>query len=184
MGSSFIPEDLANYFTAPVQILLLLVLVFIVRKFMNRQKEEKKEDFKVEEELPPMPKRDFTLAEMAKYNGKDNERILLGINGKVYDVTRGKRFYGPGGPYGLFAGRDASRCFATFSTDPKIVKDEYDDLSDLNSMQMESLSEWELQISEKYTLVGKLLKPDEAHSSYHAEESEDEVKTETEKKAE
>lgn len=149
---------------------------------MKRQQNDMIEEEQAEEELPPMPKRDFTLAEMAKYNGKDDERILLGINGNVYDVTKGKRFYGPGGPYGLFAGRDASRCFATFSTDPKIVKDEYDDLSDLNSMQMESLSEWELQISEKYDHVGKLLRPDEAHSNYHAEESEDEVKSETEKK--
>lgn len=177
-----VTEEISNYITAPVQIVLLVVLVFVIRKFMKRQQNDMIEEEQAEEELPPMPKRDFTLAEMAKYNGKDDERILLGINGNVYDVTKGKRFYGPGGPYGLFAGRDASRCFATFSTDPKIVKDEYDDLSDLNSMQMESLSEWELQISEKYDHVGKLLRPDEAHSNYHAEESEDEVKSETEKK--
>jgi len=151
---------------------------------MKSQNDDIPEEVEVEEDLPPLPKRDFTLAEMAKYNGKDDKRILLGINGNVYDVTKGKRFYGPTGPYGLFAGRDASRCFATFSTDPTIVKDEYDDLSDLNSMQMESLSEWELQISEKYDHVGKLLKPDEAPNNYHMEESEDEVKSESDKKVE
>jgi membrane-associated progesterone receptor component len=26
----------------------------------------------------------------------------------VFDVTRGKNFYGPDGPYGCFAGRDAT----------------------------------------------------------------------------
>ena len=113
-----------------------------------------------------MKKRDFTLAELAIYNGKDDPRILLGINGKVYDVTRGKGFYGPGGPYGVFAGRDASRCFATFSTDASVIKDEDDDLSDLNYMQMESLLEWETQISEKYVLVGKLLKSGERHTNF------------------
>lgn len=179
-----ITEELSKYLTAPVQIFLLVIVVFIVRKFMRSQDDTVPKEDEEEEELPPMLKRDFTLAEMVKYNGKDEKRILLGINGNVYDVSRGRRFYGPGGPYGLFAGRDASRCFATFSTDPSIVKDEYDDLSDLNSMQMESLSEWELQISEKYDHVGKLLKPDETPNNYHMEESEDEVKSVTEKKVE
>jgi len=182
---SSITEELSNYFTAPVQIFVLVVLVFLIRKYMKSSNKNSTEEVEEEEELPPMPKRDFTLAEISKYNGKDEKRILFGVNGKVYDVTKGKGFYGPGGPYGLFAGRDASRCLATFSIDPSTIKDGYDDLSDLNSMQMESLSEWELQFSEKYDLVGKLLKPDEVPNNYHMEESEDEVvKSETEKKIE
>ena len=63
------------------------------------------------------------------------------------------------GPYSGFAGRDASRGLATFSVDP--VSDEYDDLSDLKPGEMEQIQEWELQFSEKYDLVGKLLKPGE-----------------------
>jgi len=179
-------SEISTYLTTPhVQIFILIVLVsVIIRSFFKRQDAVITEEVKLEDELPPMEKRDFTLAEMKKYNGKDDPRILLGINGNVYDVTKGKSFYGPGGPYGIFAGRDASRCFATFSTDPKIIKDEDDDLSDLLFMQMESLLEWEVQISEKYMHVGKLLKAGESHSNYKAEESEDEVKTETEKKVE
>ena len=65
----------------------------------------------------------------------------------------------PGGPYSGFAGRDASRGLATFSVDP--VSDDYDDLSDLKPSEMEQVQEWELQFSEKYDLVGKLLKPGE-----------------------
>ena len=64
-----------------------------------------------------------------------------------------------GGPYSGFAGRDASRGLATFSVDP--VSDDYDDLSDLKPSEMEQVQEWELQFSEKYDLVGKLLKPGE-----------------------
>lgn len=48
-----------------------------------------------------------------------------------------------GGPYAAFAGRDASRGLATFSVECK--GDGYDDLSDLNAMEMESVREWEAQ---------------------------------------
>lgn len=45
----------------------------------------------------------------------------------------------------MFAGRDASRGLATFSLSEEAIKDEFDDLSDLNTMQMESVREWEMQ---------------------------------------
>jgi len=51
------------------------------------------------------------------------------------------------GPYGVFAGRDASRGLATFSLSEEAIKDEYDDLSDLNSMMMDSVREWEMQFT-------------------------------------
>ena len=54
-----------------------------------------------------------------------------------------------GSPYGVFAGRDASRGLATFSLTEDVLKDEYDDLSDLTSMQMESVREWEMQFTGK-----------------------------------
>ncbi|XP_011791016.1 PREDICTED: membrane-associated progesterone receptor component 2 [Colobus angolensis palliatus] len=120
--------------------------------------------------LPRMKKRDFSLEQLRQYDGSRNPRILLAVNGKVFDVTKGSKFYGPAGPYGIFAGRDASRGLATFCLDKDALRDEYDDLSDLNAVQMESVREWEMQFKEKYDYVGRLLKPGEEPSEYTDEE--------------
>uniref|UniRef100_A0A182P6U5 Cytochrome b5 heme-binding domain-containing protein n=1 Tax=Anopheles epiroticus TaxID=199890 RepID=A0A182P6U5_9DIPT len=126
--------------------------------------------------LPPPPpelprlRRDFTLAELKHYDGTQPDgRVLTAVNGNVYDVTKGKAFYGPGGTYAAFGGRDASRGLATFQITSS-VSDEYDDLSDLNSHEMESMREWEMQFKEKYYLVGRLLKPGEKPTNYSDED--------------
>ncbi|XP_005429203.2 membrane-associated progesterone receptor component 2 [Geospiza fortis] len=120
--------------------------------------------------LPRMKRRDFSLEQLREFDGARNPRILLAVNGKVFDVTKGSKFYGPEGPYGIFAGRDASRGLATFCLDKDALRDEYDDLSDLNAVQMESVREWEMQFKEKYDYVGRLLKPGEEPSEYTDEE--------------
>jgi len=64
-------------------------------------------------ESRPLPSADtnriITLEELKKYNG-DNQNlpIYIGMNGYVYDVTAGKKFYQPGGSYHDLAGRDSS----------------------------------------------------------------------------
>ena len=88
--------------------------------------------------MPRMKKRDMTLKDLRKYDGTGPEgRVLVAVLGKIYDVTKGKRFYGPGGPYAGFAGRDASRGLATFNVDA--INDEYDDLSDLKNSELEQV---------------------------------------------
>ena len=37
----------------------------------------------------------YTPKTLAPFSGKDGERILLAINGTVFDVTAGRNFYGP-----------------------------------------------------------------------------------------
>ena len=106
----------------------------------------------------PLEKHDMTLEELKKYDGKGSDgRVCIAILGKVYDCTRGRKFYGPNGPYSTFAGRDATRALATF--DVNAVKEEYDDHLDLTASQRSSVEEWQIQLSERYEFVGQLIRP-------------------------
>ncbi|XP_054267754.1 membrane-associated progesterone receptor component 1-like [Macrosteles quadrilineatus] len=157
--------------SSPLNIGLVFVIAFLVYKIFKVRQGNDDNVTPAEKPLPKMKKRDFTIEELRKYDGTGEDgRVLVAVNGKVFDATRGKRFYGPGGPYAAFGGRDASRGLATFSVTGG--SDTYDDLSDLSPMEMDSVREWEMQFTEKYDYVGRLLKPGEAPNSYSDEEDE------------
>ncbi|KAK7613572.1 hypothetical protein BKA81DRAFT_97437 [Phyllosticta paracitricarpa] len=62
----------------------------------------------------------LTDEQLKAYDGSDASKpIYLALNGTIYDVSAGRHFYGPGGGYSFFAGRDAVRAFVTgcFDTD-------------------------------------------------------------------
>ena len=85
----------------------------------------------------------FTPKSLAKYNGRDSPKIFIAVKNRVFDVTQGGAFYGPGGPYENFAGRDASRGLAKNSFDPEVLTDidkPIDDLKDLSKLEIESLT--------------------------------------------
>lgn len=95
--------------------------------------------------------------------------VYLAVRGKVFDVTPGRNFYGPGGPYENFAGRDASRGLASGSFDEdmltKNLHGPLDDLKDLDQSQLEALQDWEDRFVEKYLVVGKLVPVGSPHPS-------------------
>lgn len=52
--------------------------------------------------------------QLRAHDGSDaSEPIYLAINGTIYDVSASPTFYGPGGSYYHFAGRDATRAWVT-----------------------------------------------------------------------
>lgn len=76
-------------------------------------------------------------------------------------MSRGRNFYGPGGPYSNFAGRDASRGLACGSFDEDMLTKDLDGpldkLGDLGRDEMEALQGWEERFNEKYDIVGRLV---------------------------
>lgn len=62
-------------------------------------------------------------------------------------------FYGPGGPYALFAGKDASRALAKMSFEDKDLNG---DLSGLGVFELEALQDWEYKFMSKYVKVGTI----------------------------
>lgn len=108
--------------------------------------------------VPPFPDPvqvgEITLEQLRAYDGKDPAKsILIAIRGQVYDVSRGRLFYGPQGPYSLFAGRDASRALALMSFD---LNDLTGDLEGLSPDELEVLQDWEEKFKERYPVVGHL----------------------------
>lgn len=164
----FLASVINEIIYSPLNLVLVTIITILVYKIF-RSRQQPAAAPPPEPELPRLRK-DFTVAELKAFDGTQPDgRVLVAVNGTVYDVTKGKRFYGPGGPYAAFGGRDASRGLATFSVTSN-DKDEYDDLSDLSPMEMESVREWEMQFKEKYVLVGRLLKPGEQPTSYSDED--------------
>lgn len=165
---SFLASVINEIIYSPLNLVLVAIITVLVYKIF-RSRQQPAAAPPPEPELPRLRK-DFTVAELRAFDGNQPDgRVLVAVNGTVYDVTKGKRFYGPGGPYAAFGGRDASRGLATFSVTSN-DQAEWDDLSDLSPMEMESVREWEMQFKEKYVLVGRLLKPGEQPTSYSDED--------------
>lgn len=95
--------------------------------------------------------------------------MYLAVRGQVFDVSSGRNFYGPGGPYENFAGRDASRGLACGSFDEDMLTKDLDGpldtLSDLGAEEMDAMRGWEERFSEKYLIVGRLVAVGEEQKS-------------------
>ncbi|KAI0175863.1 cytochrome b5 [Hypoxylon sp. FL1284] len=117
-------------------------------------------------EPPAVVFKTFTPRTLLPYNGLDGMPVYLAVRGRVFDVTSGRNFYGPGGPYQNFAGRDASRGLACHSFDESMLTKDLDGpldkLDGLDADAMESLQGWEERFLDKYMVVGKLVAKDDA----------------------
>ena len=65
-------------------------------------------------------------AQLAEYTGDEafhhNGQIFIAVRSKVYDVTLGASYYGPGAAYHALAGKDATRILATMDMQEKVIK--------------------------------------------------------------
>ena len=97
---------------------------------------------------------EITPDELAKHDGRDPFRpIYLSIKGTVYDVTPGRSFYGPGGGYAAFAGKECARALAKMSMS---AADICGDLGECSEKELGVLADWEAKLSAKYKAVGKV----------------------------
>ncbi|KGN63002.1 probable steroid-binding protein 3 [Cucumis sativus] len=98
---------------------------------------------------------ELTPLQLSVYNGTDPTKpIYVALKGQIYNVTSGRSFYGSGGPYAMFAGKDASRALA------KMTKNEEDitsSLEGLSEKEIGVLNDWENKFQAKYPIVGRVV---------------------------
>uniref|UniRef100_A0A0A9YZJ6 Neuferricin n=1 Tax=Lygus hesperus TaxID=30085 RepID=A0A0A9YZJ6_LYGHE len=96
----------------------------------------------------------FTKEDLATYDGTQKRDLYLSVLGKVYDVSKGRQYYGPGESYHGFVGKDASKAFVTgdFSTGGLS-----DDVDSLHTSELEGLIHWVELYEKNYPYKGKLI---------------------------
>ncbi|VDK72920.1 unnamed protein product [Onchocerca ochengi] len=148
-----------------VFVVYVVYLVFLKKPTRDLRPDDEEEE--VQKALPPMKKRDFTVEQLLPFDGVRNERILIALCGKVFDVTKGSLFYGPEGAYNTLAGHDATRALAKM--DLTLVKDIPDDIIDISDVDLNTAKEWMESFICKYPVVGKLLAEGEESTDYSDE---------------
>ncbi|RKP05090.1 cytochrome b5-like heme/steroid binding domain-containing protein, partial [Thamnocephalis sphaerospora] len=142
----------------PINWVLVGLLAYMTRAYLHRATPQ-----------VPLPRTQrprvfetFTPQTLVRHDGHHDVAlpIYLAVKGKVYDVTPGRSFYGPEGPYGNFAGHDASRGLAkgSFEADMIMPLDQpIDTLADLTDEERQALDDWEGHFANKYDCVGELV---------------------------
>jgi membrane-associated progesterone receptor component len=96
----------------------------------------------------------WTEQELKPYDGNldPDGPILFAAAGKVYNVWKGRHFYGPGCEYAMFAGRDATRLLAKFRTE----EEDAQSLAKPLTMAERATLEGYIWTFNKYEVVGTL----------------------------
>ena len=91
----FLASVINEIIYSPLNLVLVAIITILVYKIF-RSRQQPAAAPPPEPELPRLRK-DFTVAELRAFDGNQPDgRVLVAVNGSVYDVTKGKRFYGPG----------------------------------------------------------------------------------------
>lgn len=136
-----------------IVIFLLGVVLWLVYKIFVPEKVTPVAD--LTPKAKPPPPRDFTRAELDPFDGTNGKPIYLGCKDKVFDMSSKPSFYGPGGAYSAFAGRDASRALAKQSVDPNEANNP--SLDGLTDSELSQLEEWYQFFCTRYPVVGYIV---------------------------
>jgi predicted heme/steroid binding protein len=99
--------------------------------------------------------RDVSRVELGAATGEEEgARLWVSCCGRVYDVSQGRSFYGPGGAYHIFAGHDASLNLARMSLKDGDLDSDY---SSLSASEQDTLNEWCDKFDSRYPVVGRLV---------------------------
>ena len=96
----------------------------------------------------------FSKEDLTSFTGEGDSPIYLAIVGHVFDVTKGKQYYGvDAGGYSGFAGKDGSRAFVSGNFTKEGLVEEIADMTDQNIFDIwDWLSFYNKE--EKYVFVG------------------------------
>lgn len=95
-SSSFLSGILNEILGSYLNIGLIGLIAFLLYKIVRSSSDVSTPSAPPEPQLPKIRK-DFTVQELKEFDGNQPDgRVLVAVNGSVYDVTKGKRFYGPG----------------------------------------------------------------------------------------
>jgi len=110
------------------------------------------------------PKDYWVEEELKQYDGNQDPDgpILMAADGKVFNVYKGRHFYGPGCEYHLFAGRDATRLLAKGKLEEETDEEK---AKKLNMGERATLKGWLWTFEGKYAVVGELKGFDENSTS-------------------
>lgn len=147
-------------------LIILLLVVSGCFWFDSTKPTQSTEPASIEEEEKDPP-RNFTSQQLLHFNGtkdtnEEEKPIYLSVHGRVFNVTKGRDFYGPGSPYENFAGHECGVAFAKFSFDTEFLDDVKGCDEKLNWFEKEELYNWIEKFSyyRNYPELGRLV-PDE-----------------------
>jgi predicted heme/steroid binding protein len=98
----------------------------------------------------------YTADELYEFgDGTEGRPILISLFGRVYDVSKGKRYYGETGTYWMFAGHDVTYSLSTGCKTEACVEKS---ASELTEKQLEEGKRWLsfFHMHDKYPFMGKL----------------------------
>lgn len=93
MATRFVNDIISS----PINICLVGLICYFSYKLMRRDSKKAGSDNDAKKQFEKMPKQDFTLQQLRHYDGiKSEGRVLMGVLGRVFDVSSSSAFYGPG----------------------------------------------------------------------------------------